>query len=80
MFEEGLCTPDGVTLARSVRDLARRARRVLDRPLEDEAEARALFDAIEELERQLEPGTSEDIGRWLASLRRRIEARLPAAV
>jgi hypothetical protein len=80
MLEEGLFTQDGAALARSVRELARRARRVLDRPVEDEAEVRALFDEIERLERQLEPGTSEDLGRWLASLRRRVEVRLPTAV
>ncbi len=80
MSDEGLGNPDGVTLASSVRELARSARRVLERPTEDEQETRALFDAIESLERRLEPGTSEDLGRWLASLRRRIERRMPTAV
>ena len=79
MLEEGLSTADGATIARAVRSLARRARRTLARPA-DEPEARALFEAIEEVERQIEPGTSEDIGRWLANLRRRVEGRLPTLV
>jgi hypothetical protein len=79
MFDERSLTTDGATLARTVRNLARQARLVLDFP-SDEAETRELFDAIEELERRIEPGTSKDLGRWLASLRRRVEGRLPTTV
>jgi hypothetical protein len=78
-MDEGLSSPDGVAIARSVRDLAHRAHLTLVRT-GDEAEARELFAAIERLERHLDPLKSGDLGRWLASLRRRVEARLPANV
>jgi hypothetical protein len=80
MLDEGLYRPDGASIARSVRNLARQARKVLAHPA-DESRARELFDAIERLERQIGPaGNSKDLGRWLANLRRRVESRLPAAV
>ena len=72
MWNEGWNGPDGVLIARSVRELARQARRTLALPF-DESEIRELFESIESLERQLEPGTSADLGRWLASLRRCVE-------
>jgi hypothetical protein len=79
MFDERSLTSDGASLARSVRTLARQARQALAHP-GDEAEARRLLEAIEGLERRVEPGTSKDLGRWLASLRRSVEDRLPTAV
>ncbi len=79
MLDEGLYSPDGASIARSVRNVARQARQVLAHPAE-ESRARELFDAIERLERQIGPGNSKDLGRWLANLRRRVESRLPAAV
>jgi hypothetical protein len=79
MLDEGLTHEDGVTIARSVRCVARHARRVLDHPA-DQTAAREFLDEIERLERQIEPGTSRDLGRWLASLRRRVEGGVTTAV
>jgi hypothetical protein len=79
MFDEGSLNTDGAALARSVRYLARQARLALEYPTDD-AKVRELFDAIEGLERRIEPGTSKELGRWLASLRRRVEGRLPMTV
>jgi hypothetical protein len=79
MWEEGKIVPDGAEIGRLVRSLAKQARRVLAGPVEG-AEGDDLLEAIEELERQIEPGTSKELGRWLASLRSRVEAQLLAAV
>jgi hypothetical protein len=70
---------DGLVIARSVRELAHRAHLALVHHA-DEAEARELFGAIERLERQIEPEKAGDLGRWLASLRRRVENGLPTEV
>jgi hypothetical protein len=69
---------DGVTIARSVRDLARMARRAL-RSSED-IDPALVFEAIDRLQRQLEPGSSRELTRWLASLRKQLESRLALEV
>jgi hypothetical protein len=72
MLTELIAPFDGVSLARSVRSIAARAQRTLKRPA-DPGEARDLLDAIVALENAAKARSYEDLGRWLSSLRRRIE-------
>ena len=79
MLNEESPAEDYVVLARSVRALAAQAQRVLSRPM-TEKEANALLRAIDNLERQLEPGSFQPLSRWVASLRRRVEDHAMTAV
>ena len=78
MFDPTRTFTDGVTLAQSVRVLTRMARRVFRSS--DGFEPSRVFEAIDRLERQIEPGSGRELTRWLASLRRELESRLTLEV
>jgi hypothetical protein len=73
MLTELIAPFDGASLARSVRSVAVRAQRTLKRPANPD-EARDLLEAIVTLENAAKARSYEDLGRWLSSLRRRVEA------
>jgi hypothetical protein len=62
-----------------VRSIAARAQRTLKRPA-NPGEARDLIDAILSLEHAAKARSSEDLARWLASLRNRIESHAGAVL
>jgi len=73
MLTELAAPSDGVSLARCVRSIAARAQRALRRPA-NPGEARDLIDAIHSIEEAAKALSSEDLSRWLASLRDRVES------
>jgi hypothetical protein len=70
---------DGVVFARSIRELARRAHARLQRPTSDR-EVQDLIDQIEDLELEVMAHGSEELSRWLASLRRIVEEQMMAPI
>jgi hypothetical protein len=73
MPTELVAPDDGVALARSVRAIATRAQRTLKRPA-NPGEARELLDEIDTLEHAAKARSSEELSRWVSSLRDRIES------
>ncbi len=67
-------SPDGLTLASSVRCLARDVRDLFDRSTEDR-EWLELVDRIDRLQEVSRNRRSDDLSRWLASLRRMVADR-----
>ncbi len=67
-------SPDGLTLASSVRSLARDVRDLFDRSTEDR-EWLELVDRIDRLQEVSRNRRSDDLSRWLASLRRMVADR-----
>jgi hypothetical protein len=70
---------DGVVFARSIRNLARRAHEVLQRPTSDR-EIQDLLDQVEDLEQEASTQGSEELSRWLASLRKIVEEQVMASI
>jgi hypothetical protein len=70
---------DGVLFARSIRELARRAHEELQRPTSDR-ENQDLLDRIEDLEQVATAQGSEELSRWLASLRKIVEEQVMATI
>jgi hypothetical protein len=70
---------DGVVFARSIRALARQAHEVLQRPSSDR-EVQNLLDRINGLEQAAGAQGSEELVRWLASLRRVVEEQVMAVI
>ncbi len=78
MLKEAAATCDGASLARSVRTLASRARRALNSP-PDPQDSRELLRAIASVEQDGRPYTSDELSRWLANLRVRVETHARSA-
>jgi predicted membrane chloride channel (bestrophin family) len=72
-------TQDGVSFARSIRSLARETRDLL-RGSADCQEIQDLLDRIDRLEVVARTRQTEDLVRWLGSLRRVVEEQVMAAL
>ena len=70
---ETLAPCDGVDLARIVRAVAAQSRRTFKRPANRD-ELRDLLRAVDSLEYDLHQRPLGELSRWVASLRRQIEA------
>ncbi len=70
---------DGVFFARSIRTLARDARKLLRDPT-DSQEIQDLLDRIERLEEVARIRQTRELSLWLASLRRVVEEQVMAAL
>ena len=68
---------DGARLAKTVRELAREARRAFTGQLGD-AEVGVLFLAINDLEDWIEATPAIDLCRWISSLKAQLEERFSA--
>jgi hypothetical protein len=79
MSAEDFSMTEGMEFAKSLRGVAKKARNVLEFP-DDESSAREVLQAIGELEDEARLRHSEDLTRWLVSLRRLVEDQALASV